>query len=70
MSAFDNSVAEYHTSNLGEEDEISPPKTPDYRRNDDYEMNVLHEMSDNQNPLQDDGDLPIDAVRLLPTRQA
>ena len=33
-------------------------------------MNVLNEMNDNKNPLQADRDLPIDAVRLLPTHQA
>ena len=35
MSAFDNSLVEYFISRFGEEDEIPPPKTPDYRRNDE-----------------------------------
>ena len=35
MSAYGNSLVEYFTSSLDEEDEISPPKTPDYRRNDE-----------------------------------
>ena len=71
MFAFDNSLAEYLTPSLGNEDEndISPPKTPDYRCSDEkcnQEMNVFKDTKDNQNPLQADRDLPIYALRLVP----
>ena len=72
---FDNSLAEYLTSSLGDEDEydISPPKTPDYCRNDekyDHEINVFNEKNDNQKPLQADREVPIYALRLVaPTRR-
>ena len=56
MSAFDNSLAEYLTPILGEEDEngISPPKKLDYLRNDvnlHHEINALNEENDDENSL-------------------
>lgn len=56
MSAFDNSLAEYLTPILSEEDEngISPQKTLDYLRNDvnlHHEINALNEENDDENSL-------------------
>ena len=55
MFAFDNSLAEYLTPSLGNEDEndISPAKTPDYRCSDEkcnQEIDVFKDKKDNQNP--------------------
>ena len=55
MFAFDNSLAEYLTPSLGNEDEndISPPKTPDYRCSDEkcnQEIDVFKDKKDDQNP--------------------
>ena len=56
MSAFDNSLAEYLTPILSEEDEngISPSKTLDYLRNDvnlHHEINALNKENDDENSL-------------------
>ena len=35
MSILDDSLAQYPEPNYGDDDDITPPRTPDYRRNDD-----------------------------------
>ena len=35
MSILDDSLAQYPEPNYGDDDDITPPRTPDYRCNDD-----------------------------------